>query len=99
MKTSELEMHIKRVIWRYGIAIKRVARMHKDIDSEAARKIVDGCYVDDITTGFSEKEVIKMIVVPFKEDDRFETKGTLIQILSHGSFRFKAIVCSGERDS
>ena len=125
MKTGELEMHIRHVLWRYGkidekwkvfgfrtvsfgdkpagvflyIVIKRFARMHEDIDPEAARKIADDRYVDDITTCGSEKEVTKMIGVPFRRDNKFETNGTLTQILSHGSFRLKAIVRSGESDS
>ena len=32
------------------IIIKRVARMHRDINPEASRKIADDCYVDNITT-------------------------------------------------
>ena len=49
--------------------------------------------------GGSEKEVTKIIGVPFRGDNKFETNGTLTQILSHGSFRLKAIVRSGESDS
>jgi hypothetical protein len=97
MKTGELEMHVRRVVWRYGrtdekwrvfgfrtisfgdkpagvfldIVIKRVARMHNDIDPEAARKIADDRYVDDITTGGSEKEVSKMIGDPVGGDQKF----------------------------
>ena len=57
--------------------------MHKDIDPEAARKIVDGRYVDSTTTGGSEKKVTRIITVPVTEDKKIETNGTLIQILSH----------------
>ena len=38
------------------IVTKKAARMHNDIDPDAARKIADDRYVDDITTGGSERE-------------------------------------------
>ena len=81
------------------IVIKRVARMHNDVDPQAARKIAEDRYVDDITTGGSEKEVSKMIGDPVCGDKKFERNGTLTQILSHGSLRLKAIVRSGETDT
>ena len=125
MKTGELEMHVRRVVWRYGktdekwrifgyttvsfgdkpagafldIVINKVASKFKDIDPRTARKIIDDRYVDDIVTGGSPDEVQKMMGSCVSSDNKFETNGTLSQILSNGSLKLKAIVSSGEEDN
>ena len=124
MKTGELEMHVRRVVWRYGktgekwrifgyktvsfrdkpagvfldIVINKVASLFKDVDLQAARKIIDDRYVDDIATGGSPEEVQKMMGNCVSSKNKFETNGTLSQILSNGSLKLKAIVSSGEED-
>ena len=124
MKTGELEMHIRRVVWRYGktgenwrhfgyctvsfgdkpaavfldLVIKEAASRFKHIDPLAAEKIAHDRYVDDIATGGSPEEVQRMAGSSVNDDDKFETNGTLSQILSHGSLKLKAIVTSGEED-
>ena len=46
----------KPVVVFLDIVIKRVVRMYRDIDPEAARKIADHGYVDNITTDGSKRK-------------------------------------------
>ena len=81
MKTGELELHTRRVVWRYGkteegwrhfgyatvsfgdkparvyleIFIRQAADMFQRIDPEAAKKIKNDRYDDDIATGYLQK--------------------------------------------
>ena len=125
MKTGELEMHVRRVPWRYcklgekwrifgyrtvnfgdkpagvylDIVLKRVADQFEAIDGVAAQKIINDRYVDDLATGGSDSEVQRMIGDDgSSSENKFETNGTLSQILSNGSLKLKAIVSSGETD-
>ena len=80
------------------IVIKMVTDMFKDFDPQAAIKIANDRYVDDIATGGSDEEVTRMAGICSSSTHEFETNGTLSLILSNGSLKFKAIVTSGETD-
>ena len=125
MRTGELEMHVRRVVWRYGdssakwrhfgyrtvsfgykpagtfldIVINKTAHRSDDIDQQASLKIINDRYVDDIATGGSAQEVQVMSGECVNPHDKFETNGTLSQILSKGTLKLKAIVTSEEKDT
>ena len=78
------------------IVINKTANLFKNIDPEAAEKIKTDRYVDDLATGGCSSVVERM------EGDsnlKFETNGTLFQILSNGSLKLKVVVTSGEQDT
>ena len=124
MKTGEVELHTRRVVWRYGrsdenwrhfgyatvsfgdkpagvyldIVINQAADRFHFIDPEAAEKIKNDRYVDDIATGGSPSQVKKMAGKRQNSQSKFETNGTLPAILSKGALHLKAVVTSGEQD-
>ena len=124
MKTGELELHVRRVVWRYGktqedwkhfgyatvsfgdkpagvfleIVINQAADKFQKIDPQAANKIKNDRYVDDITTGGTPSEVDKMAGKRSNTENKFKTDGTLPAILSKGNLNLKAVVTSGETD-
>ena len=61
-------------------------------------KINKDRYVNDVATGGSREEVDRMVGKCVGGTNKFETNGTLSQILSNGSLKLKAIVTSGETD-
>ena len=124
MRTGEVEMHIRRVTWRYGkkgakwrhfgfrtvsfgdkpagvfldIVLRKTATTFAHIDPSVAEKLNKDRYVDDIATGGSAEEVKQMAGNCVGGISKFETDGTLSQILAQGSLRLKAVVTSGEQD-
>ena len=80
------------------IVLKKVASQFAHIDPLAAEKINKDRYVDDVATGGSREEVDRMVGKCVGGTNKFETNGTLSQILSNGSLKLKAIVTSGETD-
>ena len=72
--------------------------MIKLIDPSVAEKLNKDRYGDDIATGGSAEEVKQMAGNCVGGISKFETDGTLSQILAQGSLRLKAVVTSGEQD-
>ena len=54
--------------------------------------------MDDVATGGTREEVDRMAGVCIGGRNKFETNGTLSQILSEGSLKLKAVVTSGEQN-
>ena len=118
MKTGEVELHLRRVVWRYGkvdeewrhfvyetvsfgdkpagvyldIVINQAADRFHSIDPEAAEKIKNDRYVDDIATGGSPSQVKRMAGKRQSSQNKFQTNGTLPAILSEGALYLKAVV-------
>lgn len=80
------------------IVINKSAKKFKAIDPPAAQKIMTDRYVDDLPTGGSPEEVKRMAGERSDPNDKFQTDGTLAQLLSDGNLNLKAIVTSGETD-
>ena len=80
------------------IVLRKVACMFAHIDPSAAIKINTDRYVDDIATGGSHEEVDRMVGRCIGGTNKFETDGTLSQILANGSLKLKAVVTSGDHD-
>ena len=121
LRTGEVEKHVRRVVWRYGvqgapwkvfgfrtvsfgdrpaaalleIALKKTANISRELDPEAADRILNDRYVDDFASGGTPTQVSRFIG---NELEDFQCDGTLPTILSKGSFRLKVIVGSGEQN-
>ena len=80
------------------IVLRKVASKFAHIDPSTAEKINKDRYVDDVATGGSCEEVDRMVGKCVGGMNKFETDGTLSQILSYGSLKLKAVVTSGEVD-
>ena len=71
----------------------------KEIDEEAAMKLIQDSYVDDIDSGTSQDNVQKLVGdKSVREDGKLEYSGTFSQILKTIGFRPKAIWVSGVDD-
>ena len=78
------------------VAKNIVAEAGTYIDPEAARRIKDDVYVDDMLTGGTEEQVKRFIGV--KDADN-NYNGTFSQILAIGNFRIKAYAISGQKST
>jgi hypothetical protein len=78
------------------IALKKTASMSRELDPEAADRIINDRYVDDLASGGTPDQVSRVIG---DEREEFQCDGTIPTILANGSFRLKVIVSSGEADS
>ena len=67
-----------------SVAIRETATIFKDINEEAAQKIIDDTYVDDVTTGTDVKENIPIL------------KRDISAILVKGSMDMKGFITSGD---
>ena len=67
-----------------SVAIRETATTYKDINEEAAQKIIDDTYVDDVTTGTDDKDNIPIL------------KRDISAILIKGSMDMKGFVTSGD---
>ena len=67
-----------------SVAIRETAELYKHINQEAAQKIKDDTYVDDVTTGTDDSENIPVL----KQD--------IAAILHHGGMEMKGFVASGD---
>ena len=65
-----------------------------DIDEEAAQRIKDDVYVDDVLSGGDEDQVARFVGV--KQDDG-NYDGTFSKILALGNFKIKAFAISGQK--
>ena len=63
--------------------------MHQAVDPEAAKKIKEDRYVDDLATGGSAELVARLKGSQSNKENRFDTNGTLSQILSEGMLKPK----------
>ena len=66
------------------VAIRKTATIYKEINEEAAEKIIRDSYVDDITTGTDDVE------------SRESLKQGIEKILEQGGFKLKGFVMSGK---
>ena len=73
----------------------KCAELGAHIDSEAAEKLKNDCYVDDGLTGGSDEEV-QRLRGELQEDGSYN--GTLAQILQIGGLQIKAMMVSGEEN-
>ena len=67
-----------------SVAIRETAEIYKSIDEDAAEKIKNDTYVDDITTGTDDKNEIPVL------------KENITAILAKGGFKIKGFVESGD---
>ena len=67
-----------------AIALRETAELYKHINEEAAAKIKDDMYVDDIATGAANMEGVQRLKEGIKE------------ILAKGGFQVKGFVTSGD---
>ena len=67
-----------------AIALKETAELYQHIDEEAAAKIRDDMYVDDIATGGANMEKVQVL------------KRSIEEILAKGGFKVKGFVTSGD---
>ena len=67
-----------------AVAIRETAEVHKDVNPEAAEKIVKDTYVDDVTTGTDDKENVPIL-----------TRDITI-IMKKGGIEMKGFVVSGD---
>ena len=78
---------------------KLAATKYRDIDPEAADRIVEDTYMDDTPTGAeTQEEVDRMVGVKSIKDGRLFYDGTVSQILGMVGLVVKAFVQSGEVD-
>ena len=79
------------------ICLRRTIQMFREVDLVAARRLLNDMFVDDVTSGGTEVEVIR-----FKGEEDPETyacDGTMSQILRGGGFSLKAIAVTGDPDN
>ena len=67
-----------------AVAIKETASLYSYIDENAAQKIKNDMYVDDLTSGVDKREEVE------------STKTNITRILEKGGFRIKGFVVSGD---
>ena len=80
------------------IVINKTADHFRKIDPEAALKIKNDRYVDDLLTGGSPELVNRLRGGNTNPSDKFETDGTVAEMLQNGNLKLKAVVTSGEED-
>ena len=68
-----------------SVALQKTAKLYEDINEDAAKKIQDDSYVDDIVTGAEDKEGYESL------------KKNCPEILSKGNFSLKGITTVGDR--
>ena len=66
-------------------ALRETAKLYKNIHPEAARKLMDDNYCDDLATGAETR------------DEAIETSRNMDIIVQHGGFTFKSTVMSGDK--
>ena len=77
------------------VSKKMVAELGREIDHEAADKIINDMYVDDGATGGNKESVQRMVG---KKNDDGSFDGTIPQILAKGNFKAKEYVIEGDQD-
>ena len=75
------------------IAIRKTAEMFWSMDPDAARRILNDRYVDDLASGGFQTKVSRFVG---QELPNFQHNGTLSNILAQGSLKLKVIVKSGD---
>ena len=76
--------------------MQTVAEENKDIDLEAAIKVMVDRFVDDLPTGADLKQLINRFRGAILEN--WQTSGTLARIFSMGGYVLKVVVCDGDQD-
>ena len=77
------------------VSKKKVAELGKDIDIEAAEKLIQDSYVDDGATGSSPAGVSRMVG---NINSKGVYSGTISQILAQGGFVVKEFVILGDKE-
>ena len=81
-----------------NIVINKTADRFENIDPEAALKIKNDRYADDLLTGGSPELVNRLKGANTNPSDKFETDGTAAEMLQKGNLKLKVVVTSGEDD-
>ena len=108
--SCERDQHLRRVVWRFGdvnkepstylttrvnfgdrpagtvaqVALRNTVHMYQSIHPIAAKQIVEGSYVDDTLGGAEDRDQASHIA------------GKMDEIVSHGGFKYKKTVMSGD---
>ena len=75
------------------ISKKKIAELGEQIDPEAAKKLVQDSYVDDIFSGGGVDEIQRMVGV---KDSDGNYSGTISRILALGGYKVKEFVIEGD---